>query len=92
MKKILLLISSCVALLLPTSVYADSINVMSFNIRLDNPDDAEDNWRHRKDNVAALIRFQARDRFACDYLGPAALPKDAGTIGLHRLRHRTEIE
>jgi class 3 adenylate cyclase len=44
------------------------------------------------DQAAALIRFHATDKFACDYLGPAALPKDAGTIGLHRLRRRTEIE
>ena len=44
------------------------------------------------DQASALIRFLATDRFACDYLGPAALPKDAGTVGLHRLRHRDEIE
>lgn len=44
------------------------------------------------DQAAALIKFHARDHFACDYLGPAALPKDAGTIGLHRLRRSTEIE
>ena len=44
------------------------------------------------DQAAALIRFKAQAQFACDYLGPAALPKEAGTIGLHRLRRRSEIE
>ena len=37
----------------------DSINVMSWNIRYDNPRDGKNNWKHRKDWVAEII---ARER------------------------------
>lgn len=33
------------------------VNVMSFNIRYDNPEDSLDNWRYRKDRVANAIHF-----------------------------------
>lgn len=35
--------------------------VMSFNIRYDNPDDAPNDWTHRKDSLAALIRTYSPD-------------------------------
>lgn len=35
----------------------ESINVMSFNIRYDNPEDSLDNWKFRKDRAANAIRF-----------------------------------
>ena len=45
-------------LLLMTHAYCgESLNVMSFNIRNDNPADGANNWHQRKDNVAHLIRF-----------------------------------
>lgn len=38
-----------------------SLNVMSFNIRFNNPDDGEHAWPHRKDRVAGLVRFHEAD-------------------------------
>lgn len=37
------------------------VNVMSFNIRYDNPEDRLDNWMFRKDRVAGVIRFNNVD-------------------------------
>ncbi|MBN1271913.1 MAG: endonuclease/exonuclease/phosphatase family protein [Candidatus Aminicenantes bacterium] len=38
-----------------------TINVMSFNIRYDNPGDKDNRWRNRKDMVAGTIRFHKAD-------------------------------
>ena len=38
-----------------------NLNVMTFNIRYDNPDDGLNNWKFRKKNVVNLIRFQEVD-------------------------------
>lgn len=38
-----------------------SLNVMSFNIRYDNPDDSLNSWQYRKDRVANAIRFYEVD-------------------------------
>ena len=35
----------------------EPVNVMSFNIRYDNPEDSLDNWQYRKDRAANAIRF-----------------------------------
>lgn len=37
------------------------VNVMSFNIRYDNPEDSLDNWKYRKDRAANAIRFYDAD-------------------------------
>lgn len=37
------------------------VNIMSFNIRYDNPEDSLDNWKYRKDRVANAIRFYEVD-------------------------------
>lgn len=37
------------------------VNVMSFNIRYDNPDDGQNNWKYRKDRVANVIHFYEVD-------------------------------
>ncbi len=37
------------------------INVLSFNIRYDNPRDGEHNWQYRKENVASLIQYYEAD-------------------------------
>lgn len=34
-----------------------SINVMSFNIRYDNPEDADNNWKYRRDRAANAVKF-----------------------------------
>ncbi len=54
------------AIVLITIVYfcnaqSNTIDVCSFNIRFDNPDDGEHNWKHRKENVAALIQYYEAD-------------------------------
>jgi endonuclease/exonuclease/phosphatase family metal-dependent hydrolase len=38
-----------------------TINVMSFNIRYDNPDDGIQNWHNRKANVVNMIKFYDLD-------------------------------
>jgi len=40
---------------------ASSFNVISFNIRYNNPGDGEHAWPNRKENVAAVIRFHQAD-------------------------------
>lgn len=37
------------------------LNVMTFNIRYDNPDDGLNNWKFRKESAIKLIRFQEVD-------------------------------
>lgn len=39
------------------------LNIMTFNIRYDNPDDGLNNWKFRKENVIKAIRFQDVDVF-----------------------------
>ncbi|MDD2526220.1 MAG: endonuclease/exonuclease/phosphatase family protein, partial [Bacteroidales bacterium] len=52
-------------LTLTTSIFAASkekaINVMTFNVRQDNPDDGINNWKFRKDYAANLIKFYDAD-------------------------------
>lgn len=38
-----------------------AVNVMSFNIRYDNPEDSLDNWQYRKDRAARAVRFYEVD-------------------------------
>jgi endonuclease/exonuclease/phosphatase family metal-dependent hydrolase len=38
-----------------------SINVMSYNIRFDNPADGKNAWQYRKEKVTAMIRFYDTD-------------------------------
>lgn len=40
---------------------AKTMNVMSFNIRYDNPEDGKQNWHHRKENVVRMIHFYDLD-------------------------------
>lgn len=40
---------------------ADSVKVMSFNIRYNNPNDEEHAWPNRKAMVASVVRFHAAD-------------------------------
>jgi len=51
------------AVLLLTSCNSKPIdlNVMSFNIRYDNPEDSLDNWQYRKDIAAQSIKSQSAD-------------------------------
>src|SRR6187431_766217 len=38
-----------------------NVNVMTFNIRYDNPEDDPNNWEQRKENVLKMIRFNEVD-------------------------------
>ena len=40
---------------------SEPINVMSFNIRYDNPKDGKQNWHHRKENIIRMINFNDLD-------------------------------
>lgn len=56
-----LFIFSIIALVtsIPYNLHAqqESLTVMTYNIRYDNPDDAPNNWDNRKEKVANLIQF-----------------------------------
>lgn len=43
-----------------TKAHTD-LNIMTFNIRYDNPDDGLNNWKFRKESAIKLIRFQEVD-------------------------------
>lgn len=43
--------------------FAQTINVVTYNIRFNNPDDGENAWPNRKDQVAQLLRFHDADIF-----------------------------
>lgn len=65
MKKILFCVLS---LLIPfSSLFAegkqDKMNVMSYNIRYDNPGDGDNQWKYRKDLAADLVKFHEADIF-----------------------------
>lgn len=52
--------------LLPLQSYAQQSNtlkVISFNIRYDNPDDGNNSWSNRKKDVVSLLRFHDADIF-----------------------------
>lgn len=49
-------------LFMGTSAWAqESLNVMTFNIRMDTPNDGPNQWKFRKEHCAALIQYQAAD-------------------------------
>lgn len=45
----------------PEGSARDTLRIMSFNIRYDNPEDGPDAWPHRKEAVADMIRSRAVD-------------------------------
>ena len=49
------------AILKSCSNYNDIYNVMSFNIRLDNPSDGINNWENRKEGIISIIKNQKID-------------------------------
>lgn len=61
MRKIALILISlfCVN----TFIFAQNMNVASYNIRFNNPGDGENAWPNRKDQVAQLLRFHEVDVF-----------------------------
>ena len=60
MKKyfLILLLPLLVSWTLPEQTSKDAgINVMTYNVRYDNPEDSLNNWKYRKENAANAIRF-----------------------------------
>lgn len=55
---IMMLIISCII-----PIQGQSVNVMTYNIKYDNPSDSLNNWDARKEMVAGLIRFYDMDIF-----------------------------
>src|SRR5690554_2913155 len=50
-------------LLSATSLFAQPINIISFNIRFNNPGDGENAWPNRIDMATGLLRFHDADIF-----------------------------
>lgn len=62
MKKLFLFLLSVVLLSACNEKKADvAVNVMSFNIRYDNPEDSLNNWQYRKDIAAQIIKDKQAD-------------------------------
>lgn len=94
------ILTLCLSALLSTTLFAqkEQLNVMTFNIRYDNPSDAPHNWGNRKEFAANAIKF-----YDADIVGTqevlhhqlqdlqAALPQYA-TIGVAREDGKTKGE
>lgn len=61
MKKIFYLLLSALLLVSCAEKKPIELNVMSFNIRYDNPEDSLNNWQYRKDNVAQIVKDKKVD-------------------------------
>ncbi len=62
MKKYPLIFSLVMVISLPTfAQISPQINAMSFNIRYDNPEDGDQNWHKRKENVIRMLDFYDLD-------------------------------
>ncbi|MDO9254034.1 MAG: endonuclease/exonuclease/phosphatase family protein [Bacteroidales bacterium] len=62
-----------------------SLNVMSYNLRYDNPDDSLNNWQYRKDFACKMLRF-----YSPDVLGTQEVLKnqlDDILLGLNGYKH-----
>ncbi|RZL46068.1 MAG: endonuclease, partial [Pedobacter sp.] len=59
------LTSFLICLLLSAAVFAQKketpINIITYNIRYNNPGDGVNAWPNRKDNVKALVKFHDAD-------------------------------
>lgn len=62
MKKYFIILIQLLIFSIPVfSQKGEPLNVMSFNIRYDNPDDGPQNWHHRKENIVRMINFYNLD-------------------------------
>lgn len=61
MRKTLLIISLLLCSIVGASATEYPLNVVTFNIRYDNPEDGANNWKHRRDRVAEFIRSSESD-------------------------------
>jgi len=58
MKRLIYLLA---AVAFPACGSATSLSVMTFNMRYDNPEDGQNNWRFRRERVAGVIKAQEVD-------------------------------
>ncbi len=66
MKKILfIVVMVLIALPAFSSGNSDTQNIMTFNLRFNNPNDGENAWPLRKDNAVSMIRFYDADIVGC---------------------------
>ena len=62
MKKIYLILFCIMTISIPLFAQnSPRFNIMTFNIRYDNPDDGEQNWHKRKENVIRMVNFYDLD-------------------------------
>ena len=61
MKRIITFLIFLIVTLIAFAQNESTVNTMSFNIRYDNPKDAEQNWHHRKENVIRMLNFYDLD-------------------------------
>jgi endonuclease/exonuclease/phosphatase family metal-dependent hydrolase len=59
MKKSLLII----LLIIPATIFAQQMNIVSFNIRYNNPEDGINSWPNRIEMVSSLLKFHDADIF-----------------------------
>jgi len=52
-----------ILLLLPATIFAQQMNIISFNIRYNTPNDGENAWPHRIEMVSGLLKFHDADIF-----------------------------
>ena len=52
-----LFLFSCFSVFAQSSECKSSLNIMSFNIRMDTPADGENQWSNRKDFASNLVKF-----------------------------------
>lgn len=64
------IISSVLFLLISIFLNAQTLKVMTYNIRLDVPSDGENDWNHRKDYFTSQIRFYEPDIFGVQEAKP----------------------
>lgn len=55
-KKLIKTYTLSIFLLFSGLLFSQEFNLMTFNLRYDNPDDNEDNWHHRKEKATELIK------------------------------------
>jgi endonuclease/exonuclease/phosphatase family metal-dependent hydrolase len=70
MKKINSIFVVVILFFVITPFYSQNFKIMSYNIRLDNPDDGENWWPNRKDYFASQIQFYSPDIFGVQEATP----------------------
>lgn len=63
MKKLLIVIFACISCGLYAQKEAISLNIATFNLRMDTPNDGPNAWEHRKEMVKSLVLYHEFDVF-----------------------------